>query len=145
LLQGFVDLFGGDENLIGLRSRVGQFRPLSVVMDMQARAQQSYLGEIQKLEQTLGQAQQRINELQKAKGEGQQFILSPEQKTELEKFRTEQAETKRRLKDLRKTLRAETDQLETRTKLLNIVAMPLAVALIGLGLAWYQRKRVAAR
>jgi ABC-type uncharacterized transport system involved in gliding motility auxiliary subunit len=145
LLQGFVDLFGGDENLISLRSRVGQFRPLSVVMDMQARAQKSYMGEIQRLEQSLGQTQQRINDLQKTKGEGQQFIVSPEQKAELEKFRKEQVDTRQRLKQLRKTLRAETDRLETRTKVLNIVAMPLLVALAGIGLAWLKRRRVAAR
>lgn len=145
MLQGFVDLFGGDENLIGLRSRVGQFRPLSVVMDMQARAQQSYMGEIQKLEQSLQQTQQRINELQKSKGEGQQFIVSPEQKAELEKFRKEQVDTRQRLKQLRKTLRVETDRLETRTKVLNIVAMPLLVALAGVALAWVKRRRVAAR
>ncbi len=145
MLQGFVDLFGGDENLIGLRSRVGQFRPLSVVMDMQARAQQSYIGEIQKLEQSLQQTQQRINELQKSKGEGQQFIVSPEQKAELEKFRKEQVDTRQRLKQLRKTLRVETDRLETRTKVLNIVAMPLLVALAGVALAWVKRRRVAAR
>jgi ABC-type uncharacterized transport system involved in gliding motility auxiliary subunit len=145
LLQGFVDLFGGDENLISLRSRVGQFRPLSVVMDMQAKAQQSYTGEIQKLEQSLQQTQQRINDLQKTKGEGQQFIISPEQKIELEKFRKEQGDTKRRLKELRKTLRAETDRLETRTKVLNIIAMPLLVALAGIALALWKRKRVAAR
>jgi ABC-type uncharacterized transport system involved in gliding motility auxiliary subunit len=145
LLQGFVDLFGGDENLISLRSRVGQFRPLSVVMDMQAKAQQSYMGEIQKLEQSLQQTQQRINDLQKHKGEGQQFVISPEQRAELDKFRKEQVDTRQRLKQLRKTLRAETDSLETRTKVLNIVAMPLLVALAGLALAWYKRKRVAAR
>jgi ABC-type uncharacterized transport system involved in gliding motility auxiliary subunit len=145
LLQGFVDLFGGDENLISLRSRVGQFRPLSVVMEMQAEAQKSYTGEIQKLEQNLQQTQQRINELQKTKGEGQQFIISPEQKIELEKFRKEQGDTKRRLKELRKTLRAETDRLETRTKVLNIIAMPLLVALAGIALALWKRKRVAAR
>ena len=97
------------------------------------------------MEQSLTQTQQRINDLQKSKGEGQQFIVSPEQKAELEKFRSEQIDTRQRLKQLRKTLRAETDRLETRTKVLNIVAMPLLVALAGVGLAWLKRRRVAAR
>lgn len=143
--QSLVELFAGDENLITLRSRAAQFRPLTVVQQMEAKAAESYAGKIRELEQTLATAQQKIGELQKTKAEGQQYILSPEQKTELENFRKKQADTRKDLKELRKSLRTDSDALEFWTKLINVGAMPLLVALAGIALAMIKRKRVAAQ
>lgn len=145
LIQSLVELFSGDDNLINLRSRAVQARPLKVIQQMQAKAAQTYAGRINELERSLASTQQRIRDLQKTKAEGQQFILSPEQKAELDDFRKRQAETNRDLKQLRKTLRAETDSLETWTKAVNIGAVPLALSIIGLVSAWFKRRRVAAR
>jgi ABC-type uncharacterized transport system involved in gliding motility auxiliary subunit len=143
--QSLVELFAGDENLISLRSRAAQFRPLTVVQQMEAKAAESYAGKIRELEQTLATAQRKISELQKTKAEGQQYILSPEQKVELENFRKKQAATRKDLKELRKSLRTDSDSLEFWTKLLNVGAMPLLVALAGIALAMIKRKRVAAQ
>ena len=144
-VQSQVELFAGDENLINLRSRAAQFRPLTVVQQMEAKAAESYAGKIRELEQTLASAQRNISQLQKNKAEGQQFVLSPEQKTELENFRKKQAQTRKDLKDLRKSLRSESDSLEFWTKLINVGAMPLLVALAGIALAMLKRKWVGAR
>ncbi len=143
--QSLVEQFAGDENLINLRSRAAQFRPLTVVQQMEAKAAESYAGKIRGLEDTLANAQRRIADLQKNKAEGQQFVLSPEQKTELENFRQKQAETRKDLKELRKSLRSESDSLEFWTKLINVGAMPLLVALAGIALAMLKRKWAGAR
>ena len=143
--QSLVELLSGDENLITLRSRAAQFRPLTVVQQMEAKAAESYAGKIRELEETLATAQRRITELQKTKAEGQQYILSPEQKIELENFRKKQAGTRKDLKDLRKSLRTDSDALEFWTKLINVGAMPLLVALAGVALAMIKRRRVAAQ
>jgi ABC-type uncharacterized transport system involved in gliding motility auxiliary subunit len=144
-VQSLIEQFSGDENLIGLRSRAAQFRPLTVVQRMEAKAAESYAGKIKELEDSLASTQRRIGELQSQKGEGQQFILSPEQKTELDNFRKKQAETRKDLKELRRNLRTETDRLEFWTKLINVAAMPVLVALAGIALAMVKRKKVAAR
>ncbi len=143
--QSLVELFAGDENLINLRSRAAQFRPLTVVQQMEAKAAESYAGKIRELEQTLATAQRKITELQKNKAEGQQYVLSPEQKVELENFRKKQAGTRKDLKELRKSLRTESDSLEFWTKLINVGAMPLLVALAGIALAMLKRRWVGAR
>jgi hypothetical protein len=49
------------------------------------------------------------------------------------------------LKEERKKLRKETDALEFWTKVINIGAMPVAVAFAGLALAVVKRKRTAAK
>jgi hypothetical protein len=54
-------------------------------------------------------------------------------------------EVKRELKNVRRTLRREIDSLENRLKWVNIAAMPLAIALTGIAVALYKRKKTAAR
>jgi ABC-type uncharacterized transport system involved in gliding motility auxiliary subunit len=144
-IQSLVEMYSGDENLINLRSRAAQFRPLTVIQSMQAKAAEVYTDKIRGLEESLGATQRRISELQKTKAEGQKFILSPEQQKELEDFRKKQADARKDLKDLRKNLRAETDKLETWTKIINVAAVPLLVAIIGLMFAVVKRKRVSAK
>ncbi|MBV8969605.1 MAG: hypothetical protein JO331_11180, partial [Verrucomicrobia bacterium] len=61
------------------------------------------------------------------------------------KFQETEAKTDRELKQVRKDLRQEIDHLQTTVQWLDIAAMPLLVTALGLGLAWYERKRRAAR
>ncbi len=140
-----VEQFAGDQNLINLRSRAAFTRPLTVIRDMEARAQQTYLGKIKGLEDSLNKTQEKLQELQKKHGTGQTTILTPEQQTEIENFRKAAAETRKDLKEVRKNLRVETDTLEFWTKVVNIGLVPLLVALAGLALALIQRRRVRAR
>ena len=140
-----VEQLAGDQNLINLRSRAAFTRPLNVIRDMEARAQQAYLGKIKELEDSLNKTQEKLQELQKARGGGQATILTPEQQAEIENFRKVATETRRELKDVRKNLREETDTLQFWTKVVNIGFVPLLVALAGLVLALIHRRRVRAR
>jgi gliding motility-associatede transport system auxiliary component len=142
--QGMVEQFSGDNALISLRSRASFSRPLTVIQQMEAQAQQSYLGKIKELEDNLNQTQEKLQALQKGRGGAQSTILSPEQQTEIENFRKKATEARRDLKELRKNLRVETDTLEFWTKVINIGLVPLLVALAGLLLALAKRRRVGA-
>jgi ABC-type uncharacterized transport system involved in gliding motility auxiliary subunit len=144
-IQSLVEHQAGDSNLINLRSRVAAQRPFTRVRDMEARAQEQYRSRIKQLEEDLAQTQQKINELQQYKDEQQRFILSPEQLAELEKAKQKRIEARKDLKELRKQLRNDTDSLVFWTKVINIGAMPLAIALTGLVLAVFKRKRTAAK
>lgn len=145
LAQNMVEqMFAGDE-LIGLRSRASGFRPLTLIREMEAQAQQQYFGKIQALEKELQQASEKIQALQKPRADPKSAqILSPEQQAELEKFRKRVIETRRDLKELRKNLRQDAESLQFWTKVANIALMPLLVALLGLAFAAARRKRVAA-
>src|SRR6185436_644950 len=85
--QGLVEQFSGDSALITLRSRASFSRPLTVVREMEERAQQSYLGKIKELEDTLNKTQENLQALQKGKGGAQSTILTGDQQAELENFR----------------------------------------------------------
>jgi ABC-type uncharacterized transport system involved in gliding motility auxiliary subunit len=145
LALSLVEQFSGDQNLISLRSRAAFTRPLTVIRDMEMRAQQSYLGKIKELEDSLNKTQEKLQELQKSRSGGQATILTPEQQVEIENFRKAATETRKDLKEVRKNLRVETDTLEFWTKVVNIGLVPLLVAIVGLVLALIQRRRVRAR
>jgi len=142
--QALVDQFAGDPALIKLRGRASAARPFTVIRDMEAKAQQAYLGKIKELEDNLGQTQEKLNALQKGKGQGAGAILSAEQQTELENFRRKAAETRLALKEVRRELRADSEALQFWTKVLNIAMMPLLVTLAGIGLAILRRRRTPA-
>jgi ABC-type uncharacterized transport system involved in gliding motility auxiliary subunit len=82
---------------------------------------------------------------QEKKDKDQAFILSPEQRAELDNFRKKQAEVSRELKQAQKDLRKEVVSLETRIEWLNILAMPLAVTLAGILIALVKRKQTSAK
>ena len=144
LAQGLVEQLAGDDALISLRSRAAFSRPLTVVQQMEARAQQQYLGKIKELEDSLTQTQEKLQSLQKARQGTSATILTPEQQAELDNFRNKAVETRLALKELRKNLRVETDRLELWTKVINIALIPLLVALAGLVLALARRGRARA-
>lgn len=142
LALGLVEQLSGDNALISLRSRASFSRPLTVIREMEALAQQQYLGKIKELEDSLNATQEKLQALQKTKGGATSTVLTPEQQAELENFRKKAVETRRDLKELRKNLRVETDSLEFWTKVINIGIVPLLVALAGLLLALAKRRRM---
>jgi ABC-type uncharacterized transport system involved in gliding motility auxiliary subunit len=144
--QSMVEQLASDHNLIGLRSRAAFTRPLTVVKQMEARAQEAYLGKIKELEDNLQETQKKLEDLQKRRGDikdkAQAAVLTPEQLAEVDNFRKLSTETKQNLKELRRTLRQETDALEFWTKVVNIGTMPLLVMAAGGLIALSRRKRV---
>jgi ABC-type uncharacterized transport system involved in gliding motility auxiliary subunit len=144
--QSMVELLAGDSDLIAVRSRATLNRPFTVVRQMEERAQESYRSRIRDLEEMAQQTQQRLTELQRARGGAdQRFVLSPEQQDEVQKLRQKEAEVNRELKEVRRNLRRDVVSLQNRLKVLNIAAMPLAVALTGIGAAVYKRRKTAAK
>ena len=143
--QNAVEQLTGDNNLIAVRSRGVQNRPFTLVKKMQAEAEANYRSKIKEMEDSLAETQRQLNELQQKKEKGQRFILSPEQQSAVENFRKKEAEVKIKLKEERKKLRQDIDSLQNRLKWFNIAAVPLAVSLSGLVLAYYKRKRTSAK
>ena len=145
--QGTVEQMAGDNDLIAMRSRGLIKRPFTVVTEMQAAAEAKNSSKRKELEDSLAEAQRKINELQSSKNDqpGQRFILSPEQQQEIANFRAKVGDVKKQIRLEQKKLHVETDALENRVKWLNIAGMPLVVSLLGVALALHRRSRQAAR
>jgi len=146
LVQNVVEQMAGDSSLIEIRSRATTHRPFTRIKAMEAAAEATGEAKITELQTSLNDTQQRLSELEsQKKDKDQQFILSPEQKVELDNFRKQQAEVSRELKQAQKDLRKEVVSLQTRIEWLNILAMPLAVTLVGVLIAMVKRKQTSAK
>jgi ABC-type uncharacterized transport system involved in gliding motility auxiliary subunit len=146
LAQNVIEQMTGDSNLIAVRSRAALNRPFTRVKEMETVANEKFQSEIKRLEESAAEAQRKINEMQaQKKDKDQRFILSPEQRTELEKLRKEEAETRKHLKQVQKDLRKEVVSLQTRLKWINILAVPLAVTATGIVIAIVNRRKTSAK
>ena len=146
-VQSVVEQFSGEDDLISSRSRASMNRPFTRLKDMETQAGKQWEQKIQVLETQQRDMERKIKELQTHKSGGgeQELILSPEQQKELENYQKSRIELSKDLKRVRKNLRQDTDALEFWTKVFNIGAMPVVVAISGLGLAVFKLKRRRAK
>jgi len=146
LAQNIIEQMTGDNNLIAVRSRATLNRPFTRVKEIEAAANEKFQSEIKRLEDSSAEAQRKINEMQaQKKDKDQRFILSPEQRVELEKLRKEEGDTRKRLRQVQKDLKKEVVSLQTRLKWINILAVPLAVTATGILIAIVNRRKTSAK
>lgn len=141
LAWNLVEQLAGSEALIGLRSR-GRFdRPFRRVLEIERRAAAQWRAEEERLQEQLRQTRERLAQMQARRDPNQQVILTEEQRREIERFRNEQFQTQRQLKEVEKNRRREIEQLGWTLKLINLGAAPTAVAVFGLVRGWRRRRR----
>ena len=138
-----LEQLAGNEALIGLRSRGTYDRPFTRVLALERQAQERWQEEEKNLQAKLQETQMRLNQLQAVKTEDQQYILSPEQKKEIETFRQQQFQTQRQLKEVRKNLRRDIENLGLKLKIINMALVPALVAIFGMSFGWRRKKRAS--
>jgi ABC-type uncharacterized transport system involved in gliding motility auxiliary subunit len=143
LLTAAIDNMAGSSALTLLRARGTTSRPFTLVEEIRRDAEREFLSEAQALEDERRQVEQRLSQLQRARPDQGDLILTPEQQAEIELFREQLAETNAQLRDVRFSLRKDVEQLGVTLKILNIGVAPAVVALgaIGLGAFRVMRRR----
>ncbi len=140
-ISNCVDLLAGSEDLIAVRSRGKFARSFTRVEEIEREAQKRWQEEEKTLTAKLEEVQQRINQLQSQKKDGERLILSAAQREEIERARSEQSDTMRRRREIRKLLRQDIESLGTRVTFINLLLMPLLVALAGAYVYMRQNRR----
>lgn len=136
-----ADNLAGSNALISLRGRGLSARPFELVQKLESEAEDKYRAQERELAKELEEVQQKMTELEtreKAKGAA---VLSPEQTAEIQKFRVRVLEIRRELRQVQLNLRRDIDQLDSQLKLINIAAMPAAVAVFAILIALLRRNR----
>ena len=139
-----LDNLSGSEGLISLRGRGLSVRPFEVLQDMEQAAEDQFRAKEQELLQRIEQANASITDLQQQEQEAG-VLLTGEQQTEIDKFRQQMLDLRGELREVQHALRQDVETLESRIKLINIWAVPLAVGLIALVLALLRRARRGGR
>jgi len=139
-IANLVDNLSGSSALLSIRGRSTSQRPFTRVQALQNAADQKFLAKKQELERELAETRSRLDELQPARG-GRDSQATAEQKQEIEQFLQRKLAISKELRDVQHQLNAEIDALGLRVKFINIVVMPLLVALVGLLYGWRRTRR----
>jgi ABC-type uncharacterized transport system involved in gliding motility auxiliary subunit len=132
----------GSQDLIYIRSR-GQFsRPFARVQALQVAASQRYMKEEQQLSTRLDEVKKKLSQIESQKPSAREkVILSPEQLAEVQKFRLEEQKTRKALRDVRRLLREDIDRLGNTLLAINLLVVPVLVALLGFVVIFRRTRR----
>ncbi|MEI6210208.1 MAG: Gldg family protein [bacterium] len=137
-----VEQLSGREELLSLRARGSYRRPFKHVDELDLRAMRSLQAREEELSKKLEAARAQIQELQNQKKGTQKLLLSRAQQEAVERFRQDEKTFQRQLKEVRKELRRDMENLGIAVKTVNIAAMPLFLIIFGIVRTVARRKRV---
>lgn len=141
LVVNAVDNLLGNTDLISIRTRASSSRPFDRVNELQAEAERRYRATEERLQQELAETEQKLSELQAARGDDDLRILSEEQQQEVQRFMDRKLQIRRDLRQVQHDLQRDIDRLGTRLKVVNIVLVPLLVILVAVLYALRRRRR----
>ncbi len=144
-LLNACELLTGSRDLVAIRSRGRFTRPFTKVEELAKKARQKWLNREQELARAAAEANRKLQQLERQKELARQTIISQAQQEEIRRFQEEKQRIDKELKIVRRNLRADIDNLGRMVKLINLVLMPLLVALAGIGYSLYQNRKAQRR
>lgn len=146
-----IDVLGGSDALVSLRSRAASVRRMDMVDDMEADALRRIQRRQEELQGELQETEARLAELQE-RGRGSGFFagnlgaeLTPEENIEIERFRARALEVRGELRSVERDLRSDIDRVQALVVFINVWLAPLLVAGVGFFLFWRRQRRGSAR
>ena len=141
LLKNGIESVSGGQALMSIRMRGKTSRPFERVQEIRRESDQRFLQRQQELERNLQDAERRLGELQKAKAEGSEELVTAEQRKEEEKVRAELVQTRKDLRAVKHQLTKDIERLGTQLKWLNIGLMPALVCAAAMALGSWRGKQ----
>jgi gliding motility-associatede transport system auxiliary component len=140
-----LDNLTGSSDLIGIRSRATYSRPFERVEALRRKADADFRSTEQSLQDQLSETERKLSELQSQRKEGENLtILSPEQSAEIDRFQKQKLEIRKQLRQVRRNLEKDIDALGTTLQVINVLLVPVLVAIVALGVFWMRSRRKAA-
>ncbi len=146
-----IDVLGGSNALVSLRSRAPSLRRMDLVDDMERDAQRRIERRQNELLQERDAARARLAELQQ-RGRGSGFFtgdlgaeLTADERAEFEGFQRQVVQANTELRNTERDLRGDLDRLKTLVVFVNVWLAPLLIAAAGLFLFWRRQRRGRAR
>lgn len=145
-----IDNLMGSNELISLRARARIDRPFVVVDELRRVAERRFLAEQEALERRIAETERRLTELQ-TQGSADVAGLSDgaaaeaRVESEIQTFRAELLDSRKKLRDVQRNLRREIDGLGARLRFINVGLVPILIAILALGAAVLRYRRRKAR
>ena len=140
-VSNVLEYLAGSEDLISLRGKGTVVRPFTVVRDLEMKAQEKFQMEYEALQKELTEVQGKLREMQNEQGDRRRLVAGSEVRKLIEDYRKEEADKKAELRNIRKKLREDIENLERTLALLNLLAVPSLVGFAGIGFFILRQKR----
>ena len=140
-----VEFMMGGEALIHIRSRGKFSRPFTRVANLHVAAADQYLTEEQRLSDQLEEVKRKLDQIEREKPKGQEPMLSAAQLEAVKQYRLEEQGTRKALREVRKVLRQDVEALGNTLLVINLLAMPILVALAGFVIIFLRTRRSGGR
>jgi gliding motility-associatede transport system auxiliary component len=141
LVMNAAEFLSGNQALIHIRSRGKFSRPFTRVAALQVKAAARYNQQEQQLSDKLDEVKRKLNELERQRPKGSDLMLSPEQMDAVRQYRLEEQRTRHALREVRKVLRQDIETLGNVLLSINLLAMPLVVAVLGFAVIYRRSRR----
>lgn len=139
-----ADHIAGSESLLELRGRGISKRPFEVVDRLRREAETKYLAEEQRLQDELAAMEDRLAQLEGAEAEAS-GVLSLDSEAEKERFRDQLLETRKALREVNRSLRADIETLGSWLAVVNIALVPFLLIVFALMRVYVRRRRAMGR
>ena len=140
-----IDNLAGSSALISIRGRATFSRPFERIEALKRQADDRLRAKVLELQQELQQTESKLTELQSKRNDQASLMLTPEQEAELKRFTVEKARVRKELRETQRGLDVDINRLETGVKVVNILIVPLLVALAGVTILVMRRRRRSMR
>ncbi len=136
-----LENLSGSNDLIAVRSRASYSRPFTRVDALRVEAQARFQQTEQRLQQELEETEARLGELQAARQDTGNILMTPEQQAEIDRFIDRRAEIRQELRAVQRGLDRDIERLGTVLKIVNIALVPALLIAFVLFAVWRRHRR----
>jgi ABC-type uncharacterized transport system involved in gliding motility auxiliary subunit len=138
-----LENLAGNSDLIGVRSRASYTRPFTRVEELRVEAESRFRSTEQRLQGELDETEQRLVQLQSAREDSGNIIMTPEQQAEIDRFIDQRSAIRQELRAVQRGLDEDIEQLGTWLKIINIGLVPLLLTVFVLLAVWRRNRSLA--
>lgn len=135
-----VEQMAGGAELADLRGRGVSWRPFDRIAALERDAESRFLAKEQALLERMRETEKKISELDVAE-ESDGGILSADSLEAIEEYRSDLLATRAELRQVRYELRRDVDALKRWVTVMNVAAVPAAIAVLAVGMGLRRPKR----
>lgn len=146
LLENAIAMQAGDPDLIDVRSKIETRRPLTRQNDWRNSAEEKIKSEVEGYMEEQQKTQNNLSKLMSTMPENvNEDVFKSEIQKEIANLQKQEAETSKKIRQLRNEAAKDLRAKQTWLKFLNMTGIPFLVVIAGISLAVYRKTRTAAR
>lgn len=145
LIVNVLEKLSGSVDLISVRGRGSYNRPFERVNALEREASDRLRNEQETLQARLAETEQQLQVLlgenQQATGPIEEQTVSAEVQAEIDRFQEQRLQIRKKLREVRHQLNRDIERLGSVLKVINILAVPVVLSLLAMGITIYRRKK----